>query len=91
MDRDHAQRFEHSGAARCWSVEEVALRCAGAECHASPGVPASADRERVCVQQVWVADAVVSGVADVVCFRNPANYRLRMIFAAGRLTHPNLR
>jgi transposase len=24
-------------------------------------------------------------------FRNPANYRLRMILAAGRLTHPNLR
>jgi len=23
-------------------------------------------------------------------FRNPANYRLRMILAAGRLTHPNL-
>jgi len=24
-------------------------------------------------------------------FRNPRNYRLRMILAAGRLTHPNLR
>ena len=24
-------------------------------------------------------------------FRNPANYRLRMILAAGRLTHPNIR
>jgi transposase len=24
-------------------------------------------------------------------FRNPANYRLRMILASGRLTHPNLR
>jgi transposase len=24
-------------------------------------------------------------------FRNPANYRLRMILAAGKLTHPNLR
>jgi transposase len=24
-------------------------------------------------------------------FRNPCNYRLRMILAAGRLTHPNLR
>jgi transposase len=24
-------------------------------------------------------------------FRNPTNYRLRMILAAGRLTHPNLR
>ena len=24
-------------------------------------------------------------------FRNPDNYRLRMILAAGRLTHPNLR
>ena len=24
-------------------------------------------------------------------FRNPHNYRLRMILAAGRLTHPNLR
>ena len=24
-------------------------------------------------------------------FRNPANYRLRMILAAGRLTHRNLR
>ena len=24
-------------------------------------------------------------------FRNPGNYRLRMILAAGRLTHPNLR
>jgi transposase len=24
-------------------------------------------------------------------FRNPANYRLRMILAAGRPTHPNLR
>lgn len=24
-------------------------------------------------------------------FRNPINYRLRMILAAGRLTHPNLR
>jgi transposase len=24
-------------------------------------------------------------------FRNPANYRLRMILAAGALTHPNLR
>ena len=24
-------------------------------------------------------------------FRNPSNYRLRMILAAGKLTHPNLR
>ena len=24
-------------------------------------------------------------------FRNPINYRLRMILAAGKLTHPNLR
>ena len=24
-------------------------------------------------------------------FRNPTNYRLRMILAAGKLTHPNLR
>ena len=24
-------------------------------------------------------------------FRNPSNYRLRMILAAGHLTHPNLR
>jgi transposase len=31
----------------------------------------------------------INGVARG--FRNPRNYRLRMILAAGRLTHPNLR
>jgi hypothetical protein len=51
MDRDHAQRFEHPGAER----------------HVPPGVPAPAHRERVRVQQVRVADAVVSGITHVVC------------------------
>jgi len=45
---------------------------------------------------ILTRDKAVSGIIELHRriargFRNPTNYRLRMILAAGKLTHPNLR
>jgi hypothetical protein len=58
---------EASKAAGARSAEEIALRRTGAERHAAPGVPAATDGERVRLEQVRVADAVVARVAYVMC------------------------